>query len=155
MGSHPWKSVTTYSSDPAAALARAQKEVFERGEYGFLHKMKPLLEAFAAAGKEPPPLPPEPKAGSIDEAREIAAESGTCSVLDVVKLGKKPGPGVAGPLSARVLEAAVGADRPTLAQAESGLVALYQRLGRGQATYIVCYENDQPAYYLVIGMSYD
>jgi hypothetical protein len=155
MGSHPWKSVTAYEPDVAAALARAQLETFDRGEYGFAYKMKPMIDALVAAGKKPPPLPPEPKARSIEEAREIGAESGTCSVLDVYSLGDAPAPGVAGPLAESTTREAFGSEHPTLAEAEAGLGAVYESLDRGEAAYFVCYENGQSAHYVFMGMSFD
>jgi hypothetical protein len=156
MGSHPWKTVTSYDADLAAALARAQREVFDRGEYGFKHKMKSLMELMGAAElPELPELPDEPQASSIEEARELAAEEGTCSVLDAYELGDAPAPGVAGPFDPSVLEGALGSVRPTLAEAQAGLGQLYERLDRGEAAYVVCYENGLPAHYLFIGMSFD
>ena len=46
-----------------------------------------MKSACAAMGLPVPALPEEPRAHSIDEARQIGAESGTCSVLDVYDVG--------------------------------------------------------------------
>jgi hypothetical protein len=152
MGSHPWKTVTAYDPDVGAALRRAQSEVFERGEYGFTHKMR---TAYAARNQPVPALPPEPTARSIEEAREIGAESGTCSILDVEEIGDAPSPGVAGPFPRRHVRDVVGVDRPSLAELEAAIDAFYEELDRGSAAYFVCHENGRPTHYLFIGMSFD
>jgi hypothetical protein len=152
MGSHPWKALSAHQDDVSEALASAQAAVFARGEYGFTYKMK---SAYAARGQPTPELPPEPVATSIDDAREIAAESGTCSVLDVYELGPAPSPGIAGPFSSEILLEDVGSTRPSLSEVERALDKLYERLDRGEAAYIVCYEGNQPTQYLFMGMSFD
>ena len=88
MGSSPWKTVTSYEPNVANALARAQDEVFERGEYGFAYKMKSLRSAI---GEPVPEMPTEPVARTIDEAREIGAESGTSSILDIYEVDQEIG----------------------------------------------------------------
>src|SRR5262245_11081348 len=152
MGSHPWKTVTAYDPDVVKALHRAQAEVFARGEYGFAYKMR---TAYAARNQPVPELPAEPKARSIDEAREIGAESGTCSILDVDEIGNAPSPGVAGPFPQRHVRDVVGVERPSLSDLEAALDAVYEELDRGSAAYFVCHENDRPSLYLFIGMSFD
>lgn len=145
MGSHSWKAITAFDADIHVALRRAQEETFARGEYGFTYKMTRL---YRGIGKNPPPLPPEKKASTIDEAREIAAEDGTCSVLDVYELGAKPAAGVAAPLT-------IDAKAPTKEDIESALPDLYERLGRGDAGYLICHENGKPVSIWFIGMSFD
>jgi hypothetical protein len=152
MGSHPWKTVTAYDPDVVAALRRAQADVFARGEYGFTYMMKNM---YAAMNMPVPPLPPQQTARSIDEAREIAAESGTCSVLDVYEVGDAPGPGVAGPIPPERVRDVVGVDRPSLSELEASLDEFYEALDRGSAAYFVCHENGRPSQYLFIGMSFD
>jgi len=152
MGSDPWKAATRYDPKIEVALGRAQSEVFARGEYGFTYKITSIYEAL---GMPVPELPPEPRASSIDEARQIAAESGTSSVLDVYAVGPYPAPAVTGPFSARVLRRALGTDTPSLSQLEQGLGQLYERLDRGFSAYIVCYEDGQPRHVCFIGMSFD
>ena len=145
MGSHSWQTTTTFDSDVRVALARAQEETFARGEYGFTYKMTRL---YRAIGKEAPALPAQPKARSIEEARALSAEDGTCSVLDVYELGPEPAPGVAGPL-------ALDANEPTKEDIEAALSELYGSLGRGEAGYVVCHENGAPVSIWFIGMSFD
>jgi hypothetical protein len=145
-------TVVPYQGDAEAGLADAQAKVFARGEYGFTYKMKTLYESI---GEPLPPMPLEPKAATIDEAREIGAESGTCSVLDVYALGPAPAPAVAGPFAPDDLVADIGTLRPTLQEVEAALTHLYERLERGEAAYIVCYAQDEPAHYMFIGMSFD
>ena len=146
MGSHAWRAVTGFDPDVEVALERAQREVFARGEYGFTYKM---MQFYRRLGKAPSrPLPAERKASTIEEAREIAAEGGTCSVLDVYELGKRPAPGVAAPL-------AIDASAPTKDDIETALPDLYRRLGRGEAGYLVCHENGEPVSIWFIGMSFD
>ncbi len=152
MGSHPWKAVTAYEPDVAAALARAQAEVFERGEYGLAHSLKAL---YAQLGMPAPPLPEEPKARTIEEAREFAGESGTRSVLDVYSIAAAPALMATGSLSSKVLQRTFKTERPSLAQAEAQLGPIFESLERGASAYVVCYENDQPTHYIFLGMSID
>lgn len=126
--------MTPFDRDVHAALERAQKETLARGEYGFTYKL--MRE------------PADPRASSIDEARELSAEDGTCSVLDVYELGPKPAPGIAGPLT-------IGPTKPTKDDIEAALPDLYEALGRGEAGYLVCYESGKPASIWFIGMSFD
>lgn len=152
MGGHPWKTTCPYQPDLAAALAAAQNEVFARGEFGFTYSMK---VAYAELGQPPPPLPEEPEAMTIDEARQNGAEGGTRSILDVYELAREPAPGVAGPFAPGVLRSDLGTDRPTLAEVEAGLGKLYERLGRGEAAHVTCYENGTPSSYVFLGISFD
>ncbi len=145
MGSVSWKTTTEFDVDIERALRRAQEETFARGEYGFTYKMTRL---YRSIGKPPPALPPTPKARSIDDARKLAAEDGTCSVLDVYELGKKPAPGVAAPLT-------IDVNAPTKEDIENALPDLYESLGRGEAGYLVCHENGKPVSIWFIGMSFD
>jgi hypothetical protein len=144
--------VTEYTADIHVALERAQATVFALSEYGHAYKMK---RAFAAIGKEYSPRTSEPKPRDIAEARASAAESGTCSVLDVYELGTSPAPAVAGPLPRKVLRSAFGNETPTLQEIDAGLGEIYARLPRGAATYIVAYENGRPTHYVFAGMSFD
>jgi len=152
MGSHPWKAITDYRPDVSAALVQAQAATFSRGEYGQAHKLR---SAYAAMGMPVPDLPPEPQAASIDEARRLGAESGTCSILDVYDVAESPGLGVTGPFSASLLRQHFGTDQPTIDQVEEGLTNLYEHLDRGESGFVVCYEDETPARYLFIGMSFD
>jgi hypothetical protein len=138
-------TTTAFEPDVHAALQRAQQETFARGEYGFTYTMTRL---YRAMGKQPPPLPPQKKARSIDEARTIGDADGTCSVLDIYEIGPEPAPGVAGPIALEM-------SKPTKEDLESALSSLYERLGRGEAAYLICYESDEPVAYWFIGMSFD
>ena len=151
MGSKPWKAITAHDPDVRVALSRAQEEAFARGEFGFTYAM---TQMWASLGMKPPQaLPPEQKARSIEHAREIGAESGTCSVLDVIEIDARPAPGVAGPFSE--LEEIVGTSHPTREQLQQSLSGLYKRLGRGEAAYVPCFEDGKPVTIWFIGMSFD
>ena len=152
MAGHPWKTVTAFEPEIALALARVQSEVFASGEYGFANLM---TKAFAALGRPSPPLPAQRVARSIDEARELGAESGTYSVLDVYEIGEVPGPGVMGPFSNEVLREKVGSEQPTLEAVESRLGSLYALLDRGSSGYVVCHDGGEPSHYVFVGMSFD
>ena len=131
MGSMSWKTTTAFDPDVAVALRRAQEETLARGAYG-----KPYAR------------PHRPKVRSIDEARRLFPEDGTCSVLDVDELGPKPAPGIAAPLD-------VGVRAPTASDIQDALPELYESLGRGEAGYVVCHENGKPVSIWFIGMSFD
>lgn len=145
MGSAAWRAITAFDPDLRVALRRAQDQTFAAGAYGAAHKLAGL---FRSLGKEPPPLPPQPKASSIEEARALAGDSGTCSVLDVYDLGDRPAPGVAGPLL-------LATDSPTQEDIEAALPQLYRSLRRGEAGYLVCYDGGAPHEVWFVGMSFD
>ncbi len=152
MGSHPWRTVTAWEPDVGAALARAQADVFARGEFGAAYWLATLYEQM---GQPPPRLPPMPVPNTIAEAREYGAEDGTGSILDVYRLAEAPAVAATGPFPAEVLRQVLGTDRPTLAQADAALHGLYERLRRGESGYVVCHEGGAPAQILFIGMSFD
>ncbi len=69
-------------------------------------------------------------------------------MLDVYELGPKPAPGVAAPLT-------IAASAPTMKDIEEALPVLYERIGRGEAGYLVCHEDGTPVSICFIGMSFD
>lgn len=100
-------------------------------------------------------MPAEPVAQSIAHARELSEACGTCSVLDVYEIGKKPGLGVAGQFPTKTILARLGTDRPSLDQLETVLGTFYEDLKRGHCAYFVCYLHGIPSHYLFIGMTPD
>lgn len=152
MGSSPWKATTAYQSDVAAALRAAQEETFASGKFGFTHK---LTSMYAAMGMPAPELPEEPTAKSIEEAREIGAESGTCSVLDVTRIASFTAPGATAPFSPAEVRSAFGTDKPSAGDLEPSCWALCEHLGRGESGYFLCYDGATPSHYVFLGMSFD
>jgi hypothetical protein len=160
MGSNPWVVAVPYQADVVGALSRAQDEVLARREYGFANAMRVFMrfcgQEIPEALQEPLRLYPElPPARSIDEARQYAGESGTNSVLDVYRIGPRPGFFTAGPFATEFLVESCGSATPSRAEVVSSLGALLEPLNRGEAAFVVCHDSTGPTEYVFLGMSVD
>ena len=137
MGATGWKWFAPYESDAEDVLDKARLSAFEARSYG-----KPY-----ARGK--------PVVATIEQLIDAFPEDGTCSVIDVTEIGDAPAVACAGPFPAEVLKDALGTVRPTRAQAEEGMSALFEQLERGYAAYVVCFANGKPSEVLFLGYSFD
>lgn len=59
---------------------------------------------------------PGPQHDSIEEAVAASEPDGTCSILDISRIGDRPGSGVAVPLDAKTIAERYGTDMPTREQ---------------------------------------
>jgi len=94
---------------------------------------------------------------TIDHAREIAAESGTHSILDIEHTSSVKGFGLATPLLSDELLAVFGTEKPTREAArekeiQGVLVSLRERW---EAAYFTVFERDKPAEIVFCGHSGD
>src|SRR5262245_24408653 len=90
---------------------------------------------------------------SIDELLEQAAESGTHSILDIEQVARRPGFGVAAPLSLADIQRTFGSDQPTHEHVEEGWDGVAEGLDRWEARFLVVYREGQPVEYAFIGCS--
>ena len=134
MGAEPWFNVVPYEEDIAAALQKAREEVFRTGNYTRTGRKKP---------------------GSIEEARERGGEDGTASILDVDAVARRRRAGAVAPLTPGTLRKLFGTERPTHAQFSGNPFAVWDRLERGQAVYVILYRDDAPDEVLFTGLSWD
>ena len=132
MGAEPWNSSIAFESSVESALEKLRQRVFAEGDY---------------RGSELDPATPE-------EALENMEADGTCSILDIVGISDEPEFCAACPLPDEQLKALFGTTQPTKAMVEANQ-DFYEDIDRGQAIYIVVYENGKPAEYFFAGYSFD
>ncbi len=148
MGGHPYWYFVPYESDAQHALDSLRDREFKAGRY---NPVVPFLEFGGPAFLE---TQPGPKHRSIDSAVRAAQEDGTRSILDISRVGRDPGYGVAAPVPADQLRDWFGTDRPThamLTEADD----LFDSIQRGQGVYVIVYEGEEPTELFFAGYSYD
>ena len=132
MGAEPYEYFVPYESNIQSALEKLRIDVFESGRFN---------------GAELHPATP-------DEALELADADGTASILDIQRISDQPDFFCAAPLSPTDLRRYFGTDRPTRLDVEQGH-AFWEDLDRGQARYVVLYQNQQPSELYFAGYSFD
>jgi hypothetical protein len=173
VGASSWHYETAYSDDPDAALQQLRNQVFESGRYGdpfinvsiwslrslpwsiilimLVAKCFYAITSFVgwmARGFRSP--------RSIEEAIEIAAESGTHSILDIQGISQSPGFAVAWPLSPKFRKQFYGSEEPTVEDLDRvGWVAAAEDLDRWQAVYFPVYADGVPTKLVFVGCSGD
>lgn len=130
-------------------LAAAHKDQFDGlspEEEELAKHLQTVLAMLALAGvKDVQP----PK--TIEELLEAAGEEGTRSILDIERVGRKPGCGVAGYLPSQELWKYFGNTQPTRPEVERTWPQIARRLSRWEAIYITVYKDHQPHEYAFIG----
>jgi hypothetical protein len=132
MGADPYEYFVPYQANVQLALDRLRAEVFESGEFN---------------GAELGPATPE-------EALEMADADGTASILDIQRISDHPGFFCAAPFSSAKLRQFFGTDKPSRDDIEQA-DEYWDELDRGQARYVVVYEDDQPSELYFAGYSFD
>jgi hypothetical protein len=148
MGGHPYWYCVPYKLNIQLALDELRTREFQAGRY---NPVIPFLEFEEPVFSQ---QRPGAKHRSIEAALDAAAEDGTRSILDISKVGKKRGYGVAAPLAPSELRARFGTDEPTREQVLDN-DDLFGDIDRGQAIYIVMYEGGAPSELFFAGYSYD
>lgn len=143
MGAEPWSCSVPYQDDPLAALEAARAQEFAAGRYRM-------------DDEDDPPA-------TIEEACEKAAESGTCSVLDMIGVvdtphdpgAQSPNFGMVAPLSAEQRTALFGTDKPTRSMIDAS-AGLFELLDRGLGVYVVAHDDGgRPSEIVFAGYSFD
>jgi len=132
MGAEPWFYFVPFEADLQAALEKLKAQEFAAGRF----------------------FPSDEKPANIEEARELAAETGTQSILDMDVIADDPYFGVVTPLPEDILEEYFGTPHPThdqLAQCEE----LFEEIDRGQGVCAIVYKNGKPDEIFFAGYSYD
>ena len=132
MGGEPYQYVVEYEDDVQSALEKLRRDVFRKGEFH---------------GAERNPATPE-------DALQAAAEDGTRSILDIIKIVDKPDYCCAAPLSSDELIEYFGTERPTVEMVDTN-EAFWEDLNRGMARYVAIYEEDKPSKLFFAGYSFD
>jgi hypothetical protein len=132
MGGHPYQYVVDYQEDLQEALSQLRADVFRKGEYhGADRGAKTPKEALKAAG-----------------------ETGTRSILDILRVQKKPDYCCAAPLTPEELRRYFGAEAPTVAMVEQ-CDEFWEDLERGKARIVLIRENGVPTKIVFAGYSFD
>jgi hypothetical protein len=92
---------------------------------------------------------------NIEELVDVAAESGTHSVLDIEHVGRRLGFGIAAPMSLAMLQRTFGTREPTHEQVEEYWSDIAERLRPWQARYFAVYRDGEPHEYAFVGCSGD
>jgi len=132
MGAESYAYYVPYEKNVQHALESLRTRVFERGEFN---------------GFELAPSTPE-------EAFELMDTDGTASILDIQQVADQPNFFCAAPFTLDELQAHFGTDQPTRTEIESG-DGFWNTLERGQARYVVVYQDEQPAEIYFAGYSFD
>lgn len=90
----------------------------------------------------------------IDELREEAAEDGTHSIIDIIRISKRKAHGAASPLTEKALLRHFGTPEPTRQQVESSDLAFTETLN-WQAVFFAVFHNSEPVEWVFIGSSGD
>src|SRR5579863_8716627 len=90
MGAHPWFYFVPYDKDVTKAMEALRLREFQAGRYNPVERFVrfPIDPRHAPGAKHP----------SIMAARQDAGANGTRSILDIERIGAKPGFGTASPL---------------------------------------------------------
>jgi hypothetical protein len=147
MGAHPYWYIEPYDPDLGAVLERLRQREFRAGRYN------PVMRyiEFPIAADSPSP---GARHASIEKALKAADADGTRSILDISAITSEPEFSAASPLPDDMLEQLYGTTQPTRAAVEANM-DFFDDLERGQAIYIVLYDNGRPTEVLFAGYSFD
>jgi hypothetical protein len=149
MGGHPYWYYVPYREDLQRALDELRLREFRAGRYS---PVIPILKGFGT------PVFVAENAGaahaSIAEAIEAAGEEGTCSILDIQRIGTRAECGVAAPFDDDQLVDFFATTQPTHEIVEAN-PQFFEDIGRGCCVYIVLYSEGKPTEILFAGYSFD
>jgi hypothetical protein len=132
MGAEPYEYTVRYEADIQLVLDKLRAHVFEQGNY---------------RGAELNPSTPE-------EALEMMDADGTASILDIERVSAEPDFCCAAPFSSSELREYFGSAQPSRSDVEQSDL-FWDELERGQARYVVMYEDSAPTSIRFVGYSFD
>ena len=147
MGAHPYWYFVPYKENIQEALDDLRNREFAAGRY---NPVTPF-PSFPITDDE---LITSAEYGSIDEAREAAAEDGTRSILDLDHIADYADIFAVTVLDKDSLFDLYDTDCPTHDQVE-GEMGFLEDIDRGQGVYIVIYEDGSPNELFFAGYSFD
>ncbi len=145
MGGNPYHYVVPLHGDLQGTLDWLRAREFRAGRYHPV-LMFPLDDPSATPGAQH---------ASIGAACDAAAENGTRSILDIARIGDEEDYGVASPVDVEDVETYCGTARPSREAALARLSKLMAYIDRGQARYLILYDDGEPTEVLFMGYSYD
>jgi hypothetical protein len=149
MGANPWWYIIDYKPDIDSVLQRLRQQEFQSGRY------------FPATSYESFPLSPDYSSNAQHESIEAAIESaeadGTQSILDIRAISEDRLAGTASPLEPFELLNIFGTETPTIDMVGDEEIPdeIFSYINRGEAVYIVLYEDNNPNKLMFVGYSYD
>jgi hypothetical protein len=166
MGSSPYFYFTPYQKDVQAALDGLREHEFKAGRYDPAMSMADPPSYMFAFKFPPDDTSPAPGArhSSIGEAIDAGAESGTRSILDIMRITSEPDYFAACALPPDELIGLFGTIKPTRELVERVLIGtesslgvnlFWERIDRGQGRYVVVYDKSGPNELFFAGMSWD
>jgi hypothetical protein len=168
MGSNPYFYFTPYRKDIQVALEGLRQMEFKAGRYDPAMQAADPPSYMFQFNFPPNDASPAPGAqhGSIEEAMDAGAESGTRSILDIMRITDEPDYEAACPLSSGELTELFATTQPTRDLIERVLIGcghtsgdfdwqFWERIDRGQGRYIIVYEDSEPREIFFAGMSWD
>jgi hypothetical protein len=132
MGAEPYEYLVPFQANVQDALEELRSQVFASGEFNT-----------ADLGPATP-----------DEALEMADADGTGSILDIQRIAAEPDFCCAAPFSSDELVQFFGTEKPSRSQVQRS-DNLWDNVERGQARYVVLYENEKPSEIYFAGYSFD
>jgi hypothetical protein len=147
MGAHAYFYFVDYNPDLNAALHALREREFRAGRYYPAMRYPP----FPIDSSSPAPGPAH---SSIDAAVDAAAENGTRSILDLVRVASTPDYRVAVVLSEGELILLFGTLYPTRETLET-CDELFAAMERGKGVCIVAHKEGQPDGVFFAGYSFD
>ena len=169
VGASPYCYFTPYKADIQAALDALREREFKAGRYDPAMRMASppaYMFEFTFPLDETVPAPGAQHA-SIDEAVEASAESGTRSILDIMRVSTTPDFSAASPLDADDLVRLFGTAEPTREIVQRVLINgeqpfdgdpdedFWDQIERGQGRYVVTYAGSEPREIFFAGFSWD
>jgi hypothetical protein len=153
MGAEPYWYIVPHQADIEAALQKLRQREFQAGRYYPVTPFPEFPVDLEAATATPPHR-------SIDEVMEGMDENGTRSIIDIEHAASAPFSDgqmqfcTAFPLADSDLVGLFGTARPTRGMIESN-DAIWERIDRGSAIYVILFDNDKPSEIFFAGYSFD
>lgn len=147
MGAHPYWYFVPYKENIQEALDDLRNHEFAAGRYNPVNS----FPSFPVTDDE---IVTNAEYGSIDEAREAAAEEGTRSILDLDHIAASADIFALTALDKDSLLDLYDTDCPTHDQVEEEMGFL-EDIDRGQGIYIVIHEDGSPSEIFFAGYSFD
>ena len=132
MGAEPYEYTAPYEANVQSVLDKLRARVFQSGSF---------------RGAEFKPSSPE-------EALEMMDADGTGSILDIERVAENPDFCCAAPFSSDELREYFGSEQPSRTAVDQSDL-FWDELERGQARYVVIYENAEPSAIRFVGYSFD
>jgi hypothetical protein len=154
MGTQAWFYVIPYEKNLQGALDKLREREFRAGRY-FPASWELKFSLDECPTPHVPTSESMPAHASIETAREAAAEDGTKSILDVDRISEVADWGAASPVDDDIMESCFGSATPQRQTLRDGFPCLLESLGRGEARYLLLYEQGGPTAIAFVGLSYD